>query len=373
MKLKNRIRVRIHALNQESFFNKVVSQKVKIYNLKRFDKEAEFDILPKDISLVKATLENNNIDILELKEEGVSVFKKELIARFCIPLALFFALVGFFVSNFFVCQISITGCNKIKQESITQILSQNGISPFKSKATFDCDKIELLILENFQQVSLVSASCIGCSLVINIKEKAEDLSLISQSDIISNFEGRVISIEVNNGEAVVENGDIVKVGDVLVKGIKDSDTGIIQPAKATIKAEAWVQNVEIIPCEKVEFEKTGRVQNFRTVEVFDKIIYSNKSEPKFDNYLETIKVEHKFNSILPIIVTYFLYEEVEEKIVAIDFETKKDEYIEQSRQNALQTLQSSDIILDEKYFITNEMSFTQINYVITIEKILVWS
>ena len=373
MDFKNRIRIKIKALNQESFFNKVLTQKVKIFNLKRNDKETEFDVNMKDMSTIKSTLDMHNIEILSLQEGGGVVLKKNILARLCIPIAALIMIVGLFLSNLFVMQVSINGCDKINKDSIVKLLSDNGISGISSKGNIDCSKIELLILENFEQVSLVSASCIGCSLVINIKEKAEDLSTEVKSDIVADFEGRLLSLEVHFGEAQVKTGDIVRVGDILVKGITDPESGRVQPAKAKVKAEVWQQSSIVVPLEKVELQKTGKVQNFRTVEVFGKTIYSNRSECRFDNFIENIQTERKLGAILPITITYYTYEEVTENVVSVDFEVEKEKYIEECRQIALQTLKNSDIILNERCFVTNEASFNQINYVLTLERNLIWS
>ena len=372
MKFKNRITLKIKSLNQEEFFNKILSHKVKVFNLKRLDMETQFDIEPKDLKLVQATLKNNNIETLSQKESGFVAFKSSIVSRLGVFVALMVAMVLFLLSNLFVLQISVKGCNKLNQNAIVKFLQDRGYNHFSYKPNLDCDKIELEIMENFQQVSLVSVLCIGTSLVINIKEKQEDLTTQYQGDIISTFEGRIISMEVNSGIAKVSNGDLIREGDILVEGLEDSN-GIKQQAKANIKAEVWIQNELVVPLEKIELEKTGKVQNFRTIEVFNKLLFSNITDCKFDNYLENVKSEVKIGSILPLKITNFKYEEVVEKVVSTDFEANKEYYIEECRQNALQKVQNNDIITEEKYFIENEVSFSRVNYLVIVERNIIWS
>lgn len=370
MKLSSRRRVAIKSFNQEKLFNKLLTLKIEVFNITRKDNITTFDIADKQFKQLLAVLQQNGIEILSQQKQGIAYFGSFMLARIGILCAVFLMLACLILSNFFILKININGCDKISSFAVKNFLASQNIATFSSKKNFDTSKIELLIMQEFEQISLVSASIIGCSLVVNIKEKAEDFSLLGQ-DIISDFNGRITSIEVVSGVSKIQVGQLVKENDVLVEGGVDLN-GNKTPARAKITAEVWLVAEMTVPNQSIVLVPTGKVQAFRQVEAWDKVLYSNIAEPKFENYRQTKKETTKLSSILPLKITNLIYEEVEEVVETVDFDVNKEKFIDECRQNALQNALKNDIIISEKYYVNSEANNNFIQYVIVAERNILW-
>ena len=73
--------------------------------------------------------------------------------------------------NLFLFQFSINGNKTISDEQICAVLDKNNISVGSFKQNIDTKNVEKILLGEFKNISLVSCSMLGNTLLINIKEK----------------------------------------------------------------------------------------------------------------------------------------------------------------------------------------------------------
>ena len=73
--------------------------------------------------------------------------------------------------NLFLFQFNISGNKSITKLQICKVLNENNISVWWLKQKINKKDVEKLLLREFENISLVSCSMIGNSLLINIKEK----------------------------------------------------------------------------------------------------------------------------------------------------------------------------------------------------------
>ena len=148
----------------------------------------------------------------------------------------------------------------------------------------------------------------GTNAIVEIKETSKAPEIIDENEycnIVSNKEGMITKINVQNGTAVVKEGDIVKQGDILVQGyLEGKYTGIrYVHAKADIEAKIWYSKKEKVFLKQQIQVPTGATEEKYTLNINNFKINFYKTLSKFENY-DTINENKKLmlfsNFYLPI-------------------------------------------------------------------------
>lgn len=127
-------------------------------------------------------------------------------------------------SRTYIWNIQIYGNEKIATAELKRYLEANDVLVGKRGSEIDCNKVEYLLRQEFQELGWVSVHRDKTTLCIDIKE-----SLYGQFDnypleddkgyhLIANKDAHIESIVTLSGTPVVIAGEDVKKGDILVRG-----------------------------------------------------------------------------------------------------------------------------------------------------------
>lgn len=373
MKIKPLIKIEINSLNQEKIFNKLLQNNIEIYDIKRIDKaKTLFEIETKHFAKTKKILSNNSVKITNKSDLGLTHLKSIFLLRLGVFIGILFSLILCIFASFFVLKIDIVGTDYIEKIKVLEYLYSQNIDIFSTKSNINCTNLELELFESFNEISMVSVSLKGATLLVNIKEKSlDEINAENKySNIVSNFNGRIIELDLVSGTAVAGVGDIVQVGDILVKAeIKDS-SGTAQPieAKAEIYAEIWSEFRYTHYEQSVQVVETGKQISSRQISIFGIVFFDKVESIEFEKYKTEISEIKLKNVILPIKIKQTIYKELKEIQITSNFEEEKEQIINECKQNALQNLKNSDIIKSEDFSITDGQGFTNVCYVIIAER-----
>lgn len=160
--------------------------------------------------------------------------------------AIFFALmiVSIVILSNYVWNIEIEGNINISEEELIETLKENGLYIGISKEKLDTKSVIDKIRLERDDIAWIGISVKGTNAIIKIKESDKAPEVVNKDEycnIISNKTGVITKINVQNGTAVVKEGDIVKEGDLLVEGsVEGTYTGIrYVHSIADIEARVW--------------------------------------------------------------------------------------------------------------------------------------
>lgn len=163
--------VEIQGLNLEKFLNLLIKNNIEVCCVRR--KEFNKFCVKVPYSNYKKFLEVSNklcYNIIVNKYTGLIKILKFFKERLALVLSLVCATVLIFISNMFVFQFEINGNSNVTTEQICEVLSNNNVSFGTLKSNIGLKEIQNLLLENFEEMSLVSCTIVGNTLFINIKE-----------------------------------------------------------------------------------------------------------------------------------------------------------------------------------------------------------
>jgi len=371
MKIGSLLNIEIAGLNQEKIFNKFVDMGIEIVDLIRSSHStASFSIQPNDLTKVKKILEQNQIAIKSIKKQGFIKYYSAMLLRVGILIGFCLSIILLFISNYFIINIRIYGNEQLSTVDILNFLMQNNVNSFTLKNSVESDELEILLMKNFDKISMVSIIKKGATLIVNIKEKIPDGNETDFENIVSEYNGRITDIRLISGTLKKKAGDIIKVGDILVEGSfidSFSQKQKITP-QAEIKAEVWFEE-KIIHYEKsIVTEYTGNEIKLRSIMLFGLELFSNFSGKSFEKFEVKENYIQLKNVVLPLIIKCSIIKELRTFERISQFEDVKDELIEECKQKTLQRLGSNDIIKSEKCTVTPGAGFTVVSYLMIVEK-----
>lgn len=306
--VRGEIRVKVESLEIEKFINMTVKGKIRMWDVSREDfTTITFTMFQDQYKYLKRVVKKTGSRTKVMKKNGMTFIINKMNRRkfFIFGIALFVVLI--FVFSSLIIRIEIVGNTKVDNKRIMSSLEKHGITYGKFKYGMKLRDIEANILEDLKEVSVVTIKFIGTKAMINIVERTmpPEMNLIeTPKDIISVKEGVISKISALKGQGVVEIGDYVKKGDVLISGVvKDKEGFPLRVAESTgeVLAKTWYEVEETVDFNYKEEKFTGTEKTHTYFDIFNKTL-SLKNKIKFDKYdkIKDVKNYEVFGTKLPI-------------------------------------------------------------------------
>lgn len=178
----------------------------------------------------------------------------------CILLAAFIWLSGSIWS------ISVKGNTKVSRKDILEVAADNGLKIGARKSYISVDSLQQSIALAFPEISWVYVKFQGTRAVIEIVEKVRP-DIPGPGDIVAKKDGIVESVLVLSGVPVVQPGQTVKKGDLLIAGMA---SGGIQGARGSVTARTWYEVITEEPLSRLERVRTGRKKEVPVLKIGDR-------------------------------------------------------------------------------------------------------
>lgn len=174
------------------------------------------------------------------------------------------SLIISFMLLFLLCNtifdIKINSDDKDIVNIINDSLSDNGIDVYKRKVSFDkLNSIKNKILEdNKDTLEWIEIREKGCIYYIDVTPRVKSNNNVDNSlpsDIVAEKDGVIKHIVVHRGSKVIDNGDYVKKGDILISGNIIKNENVIDKvhSEGVIYAETWKTVNISIPFKRIDY------------------------------------------------------------------------------------------------------------------------
>lgn len=266
----------------ERFFNLCSNHNILIWDLRQQGETYYFKISVQGFRCLKPLLKKSGTHIKIGKKNGIPFFffryrkRKILFASIFVCIAILYAL------SRFIWKININGNDSVTDDSMLQFLEEKNSSYGTHISDIDCTKLEEEIRSSFKSIIWTSVKREGTTLTVDVQENLavasdepntalpEEFKEQDQSgyDLVALHDGTIESIYVRKGTPMVQQGQEVKKGDVLVSGslpIYD-DSGNVSAyqyctADADIKLQAVYRYKDSFPSKHTKRTYSGNVQN----------------------------------------------------------------------------------------------------------------
>lgn len=202
----------------------------------------------------------------------------------------------YFLSSY-IWSIDITGNDHIPSDEVLSVMEDLGLSPGSLKTSIDIPMIEQESMIRLSNIAWISINLTGSHAEISIKEKIIPPNIVEEGkpcNIKASTDGIIERIETYKGTTMVNYGDAVLKGQLLISGVIEDSFGktsfVHSDAKVyaytTRKLEEIVNLAQIKPVDTGKIVKRYRLKFFglempfklwhKTDDTYRHEVYSNK-------------------------------------------------------------------------------------------------
>lgn len=211
----------------ERFINLCAAHRVNIWNANLKKDSMTACVLTKNFRKLRPIAKKAGCRLKIVKKVGIPFFMNKSKDRIGLLISVCFFAVFFIVMNQFVWTIEVTGSETVSSEEIQNITEKLGLCIGKPVSQLDVTHISRQAVNHFSgRLQWMSINIKGSKAVIEVRDYTdihEDSDYGDPCNIVADFDGVLLSVEVLNGDKIVDEGNAVKEGDLLISGIIENE------------------------------------------------------------------------------------------------------------------------------------------------------
>lgn len=250
----NKVRIVVNE-NSNKFLNYLIYNKIYYDSLNKYNEYFVLDVSYDDYLYIRRRYKCHIVKYYG-KKNIVNIYENNKYVL--LSLIISFMLLFLLCNTIF--DIKINSDNKDIINIINNSLSDNGIGVYKKKVSFDkLNNIKNKILEdNKDTLEWIEIREKGCIYYIDVTPRVKSNNNVDNSlpsDIVAEKDGVIKHIVVHRGSKVIDNGDYVKKGDILISGNIIKNENVIDKvhSEGVIYAETWKTVNISIPFKRIDY------------------------------------------------------------------------------------------------------------------------
>ncbi|MGV8983208.1 sporulation protein YqfD [Clostridium sp.] len=343
---KGTITMEIESFMPEKFINLLWKNGIIVKNIKKINiTTLVLEVKLCDYVEITKVAQKSKSTIRIVGRSGLSFFIMKMKRRSALLIGAFLFLSIIYYLSTFVWNIEINTEHYISPYELRNQISGFGITPGLRKKNIDVYEIEKKILRSNDEIMWVKARIDGVKLKVDVIERQSPPIIISKQqtprDLIADKDGEVVRVFTTEGTAVVNAGDMIQKGDILVKGEQGKE-GSVYPvhAQGEVIAKTFYEESKEISLNNISRIKTGNSISNLYIKFANKKIYLKNSLITYANY-DKIENNDKF-------IKSEIYYEIEKKNIPVDAAKVTEELYNNILRNLDKDVQVKDKIVDAK-------------------------
>lgn len=301
--LRGYVIIKIEGLTLEKFINLTIAKGIYLWDIERID----YTVIHAKIGIkafkeVRDVVKKIGCRVNIIQKKGFPFFVHKLKYRKMLVLGLIICLGVLFFLTSLIWSIDVVGEEDISKKLILSNLNKIGIYVGVNKSNIDEELVKKTLLKEIGSISYAKAEIKGTKLIIEVKKREiapEKVEKNIPCNIVSKNKSVIEKIVAKNGKALVEKGDIVDEGQILITGtIEDErfDGPLLVHSDGIVLGRTNYIKIIEEPLIKTIKEETGRDYKAREFVVGNKTISLKDKEIPFKNYNEVIDNKSIINS-----------------------------------------------------------------------------
>ena len=226
----------------ERFLNLCSQRNIRLHNVKMNDKSFTAEIQASEYKRLRAVARLSGARLKCLEKHGLVFFLRRHEDRAGLAVGGVFFAVFMCFASLFVWNVETVGSEKLSSLEILLSAKKAGIYPGAlSRDIRQTDAANDMITDLNGKLSWVSVNIKGSHAIIEVRdymERRDDETYCEPCNIVADFDGVLLSVQVHNGTKASFEGSGVKKGDLLISGISENrDTSsIFMEARGVVTA-----------------------------------------------------------------------------------------------------------------------------------------
>ncbi len=348
------VRIEIEGYYVERFINICTNQNILIWNLKR-EKGVKLylNIGIQDFKNLSQIARKTNCKVKILKKKGIPFLLNRYKKRKIFALFLVIVICAICVSSKYVWNVEIRVEDNLTLENIEQDIEEAGITKGILKSNIQTEQIINELRLKRDDIAWMGIDIEGTNVIVSIVKADESPAILDNSDycnIIASKSGIITKITAQNGTALVQVGDTVQQGDILIAGYmegKYTDTRYVH-SLGEVEAKVWYEKTKEVKLKESIYTETGETENKYQINFNDYAIKLYKKLSNFEFYETTaeeknLKIFKDF--YLPISITKITNKEMNQENKTYTLEEATKVGIEELSQQIEEQIQEKENIV----------------------------
>lgn len=207
----------------------------------------------------------NGCEIKVISSRGGKRITKKARNRLIICLGAIICILAVAISSMFIWKIEIDGNSRLSDGEVKRVLRECGVDYGVFWPSVSADEVSNNIQLMEPEIAWISLNIRNSYAHIVIHERIEVPELVDAdifTDVIADKTGTITSVSALDGKKLVNVGDTVTEGDVLISGTMDSETGDSRyvHARGSIIAQTYYEITAVSPLKenKKTSDKSGK-------------------------------------------------------------------------------------------------------------------
>ncbi len=187
----------------------------------------------------------------------------------------------------FIWRIEVNGNQAVTEDSIIGVLEELGIKPGTLRHRIDVRDTERRAMLELQDLSWLALNIDGSVIRVEVSESIKPPEMVDPNlpcNIVADKAGQIIRLQVYDGQPLVQKGEAVLPGDIIVSGVMEDRRGQNRLKHALADIQARVQDTLVVdvPLDQVEYQETGEIltRNYLTLLNYELPVFWPRSIPR---------------------------------------------------------------------------------------------
>lgn len=220
--LKGYLFINLTGYAKDRFMKLCELNDVFLWKLKRNEDGICFCITKKEYKRIEGYAKKTNCEMDIKDKRGFPFLMYKYKKRKCFLLGALIFLGLIIYSNTFIWKINVSGSETYTEEQILNYVKNELVKPGSKKENIDCNQIEFILREKYNKIAWISCYIKGTEFYVEISDTIEpDMIEIMDTpcNIVAIKDSTVVDMITKSGISVVENGEKVEKGQVLITGV----------------------------------------------------------------------------------------------------------------------------------------------------------
>lgn len=244
--------------------------------VKRCEKTGDisFTLLQREAARFDAVAADTSLEISVRRQHGMPYLFARLLARPGMLVGALLALLLFALAPLFVWEIELEGNVCVSEAELARELCEAGLSRGTFLPHLDTEQVETALRQGDARISYATLNVSGTVVRVQIREgeEAPDNTPRLPANLVATRDGVVTMPLVFEGECLVAEGDVVREGQILASGVRDTQNHGYRVTRAA--GEVWARTTytyEVrVPFCDTEKTYTGQKKHELTLFFFDR-------------------------------------------------------------------------------------------------------
>lgn len=215
----------------------------------------------RDLAALREETELAGGELRLLRLRGGSQNRALLRKRRALLLSLLLAAFLLAASSLFVWEVRVLGCRQLSQGQVLRALAECGVEPGAFRLDLSPELIRSRMLTELPQLQWMTVNISGSRATVLVREREEKPPMGGggAAELRAKRSGIVRSVTVLRGRSLVEPGDAVLEGELLVSSESLSLNQAEQQLRAMgeVRAETWRELTAVCPLEMLQQRQRG--------------------------------------------------------------------------------------------------------------------